>query len=335
MMPAVSIILPTYNAQRTVIAAVRSALGQTFGDTEVIVIDDGSTDRTQEIVGSIKDPRLRVYAFERGGVSAARNRGLALACGEFVALLDDDDLWTEDKLDAQVAALRRRPEAGAAYSWVCMADDAGSPTLRLDPCAYDGDVYAQLLVRNFLVSSSNPLLRRRAVEETGAFDESVPCAADRDYWIRLARRWRFALIPRYQVIYRRRAGSITSDVERQERGSLLVLERAFSEAPPELRSLRPQGFSYTYLYAAELWLSHAQRPAGAAQAARRLAKAVSLNPRLLLERRVRRLVQKCLVLGLLPREAARGLLHLHARTGAEAECLLEVTSVEGRTDQTG
>src|ERR1051325_1985372 len=99
---------------------------------------------------------------------------------------------------------------------------------------FEGNVYSQMLVRNFLVSGSNVLIRRAALESTGNFDTSLSYADDKDYWIRLAAKWDFALVPRYQILYRRHAAAATSKIDLAEKEGLLVLERAFQVAPAEL-----------------------------------------------------------------------------------------------------
>ena len=114
-MPRVSVIIPAFNAEATTLETVRSVQAQTLSDFELIVIDDGSTDGTRERLAAVTDSRLQVHAYGNGGLPTARNRGIALATGEFVAFLDADDRWTPDKLQSQVAALEARADAGVAY----------------------------------------------------------------------------------------------------------------------------------------------------------------------------------------------------------------------------
>src|SRR4028118_518511 len=121
-MPQISVIIPAYNAERTIRETIESVQQQTFLDLELIVINDGSKDRTVELVQSIKDDRLKIFSYENGGVCVARNRGIDHANGEFIAFLDADDLWTPDKLELQAAALKQHPEAGVAYSWTYFMD---------------------------------------------------------------------------------------------------------------------------------------------------------------------------------------------------------------------
>src|SRR4028119_270042 len=122
-MPTISVIVSAYNAEQTILETITSVLNQTFSNFELLVINDGSTDRTLELLSTVKDPRLKIFSYPNGGVSVARNRGITQASGEFIAVLDADDLWTVDKLELQLAALQEHPEAGLAYSWAYYMDE--------------------------------------------------------------------------------------------------------------------------------------------------------------------------------------------------------------------
>src|SRR5919199_5480676 len=109
-MPLISVVIPAYNSEKTIQETIKSVLKQSFKNLELIVIDDGSKDSTFDIVSSFSDSRLRVFSYLNAGVSASRNRGLAKAAGEFISFLDADDLWTPDKLEAQLKALEANPQ---------------------------------------------------------------------------------------------------------------------------------------------------------------------------------------------------------------------------------
>ena len=106
-LPDVSVVVPTYNAAETLLETIESVRRQTLSAIELIVIDDGSTDDTSRLLGTVHDPRLQVFSYPNAGIAAARNRGLERARGEFVSFIDADDLWTADKLELQLEALRR------------------------------------------------------------------------------------------------------------------------------------------------------------------------------------------------------------------------------------
>ena len=114
--PIISVTIPTYNAESTILETVESFQNQTFSDWELIVINDGSKDKTLELLQSIEDERIKIFSYENAGLAAARNRGIYHATGEFIAFLDADDMWTPDKLELQLAALQQHPEAGVAIA---------------------------------------------------------------------------------------------------------------------------------------------------------------------------------------------------------------------------
>ncbi len=166
-MPQISVIIPAYNAERTIRETIESVQRQTFQDFELIVINDGSKDRTVELVQSINDERLKIFSYENGGLPVARNRGISRTTGEFIAFLDADDLWTPEKLELQLVALKQHPEAGVAYSWTCFMDvneqGAAVSFLPSPPYSFEGNVYKKLLVSDIINSGSNKLILRKAI----------------------------------------------------------------------------------------------------------------------------------------------------------------------------
>ena len=159
----VSVVMPVYNGERYLEAAVRSVMAQTFGDWELIIVDDGSTDGTPAIAARLaaEDPRIRlVKNIENRGVAASRNRGLALCGGEYVALLDGDDLWRPDKLRRQLA-LAQRTGADIVYCSYGMINDRGKPCCRDFIVPEETDLEASLV--KSVISCSTALLRRETV----------------------------------------------------------------------------------------------------------------------------------------------------------------------------
>ena len=159
----VSVVMPVYNDERYLEAAVRSVMAQTFGDWELIIVDDGSTDGTPTIAARLaaEDPRIRlVKNIENRGVAASRNRGLALCRGEYVALLDGDDLWRPDKLQRQLA-LAGKTGADIVYCSYGMIDDRGKPCCREFIVPEETDLEASLV--KSVISCSTALLRRETV----------------------------------------------------------------------------------------------------------------------------------------------------------------------------
>jgi glycosyltransferase involved in cell wall biosynthesis len=278
-MVTISVVIPAYNAERTILETLESVQQQTFSDFEVIVIDDGSTDRTRELVESIADDRIKVFSYPNGGMCVARNRGIYHATGEFIAPLDSDDLWTPDKLELQLAALQKHPDAGVAYSWTSdFIDGQEEISCRYDPVLFEGNVLPELLVRNFLNSGSNPLIRRKAIESVGEFDPACTLCADWDYWVRLAMQWPFVVVPKYQIRYRLSPYSGSAKVKAIEKDGLFTIEKVYSMVTPELQSLKSQTLADFYHYCAQQYLRYGKNVSEVNQAAPRIWKAIHLHP---------------------------------------------------------
>jgi glycosyltransferase involved in cell wall biosynthesis len=242
------VIIPVYNGEKTIQETIESVLNQTFSNFELIVINDGSQDSTLDILARIQDSRLKVFSYPNAGLSASRNRGISHACGEFIAFLDADDLWTPDKLEAQLKAMEANPKAVLAYSWTDFIDESGQLLERSIYHTVTGDVFAELLVHNFVGSGSNPLIRKQAFADLGGFDESLTAAEDWDMYLRLAARYQFVAIPSPQVLYRFSDTSMSSNVLRQEAECLKVIERAFAQAPESLQVLKKHSLANLHMY---------------------------------------------------------------------------------------
>jgi glycosyltransferase involved in cell wall biosynthesis len=258
------------------------------------VIDDGSTDGTLAVLDGIPDERLRLLSFANAGLAVARNRGIEHSRGEFLSFIDADDLWTPDKLEAQLEVLRSRPAAGLAYSWTAFIDDRGRYLFAKEPQHFEGDVYTDLLRECFIASGSNVLIRRRCVESVGPFHERFRSVEDWEYWLRVAARWPFAVVCRYQILYRLSTKSMSSDVPTIEAASMQLLGRAIEAAPAGAVS-REECLANGKQYVAFLYMT----------------RAILLRPK------ARHLLCAWLLMRLAPRAAAprvvRALLRLHGR----------------------
>ena len=247
-MLSASIIVPVYNGASTIRETLDSVLQQSVEAFELIVIDDGSTDSTLEVVASFEDPRLSVFSYPNAGVSATRNRGVAHASAEYVSFIDADDLWTPDKLARQLEALEKSPNAAVAYSWTDYIDETGRLVAHDQQVSFSGNVYGELLCRDFLESASNATIRRQAFLDIGGFDSSLSGAADWDFFLRLAKDYDFVAVPYPGVLYRISDSSMSSNLSMQEQECIAVLERAYKQAPEGLQSLKPRSFSQLYQY---------------------------------------------------------------------------------------
>lgn len=247
MTPLVSTIIPAYNAGRWIEAAVRSALDQGV-EQEVIVIDDGSTDGTAKLARRCGSPVV-VYSQRNAGVSQARNRGLELARGQYIAFLDADDVWLPGKLAAQLEAFERFPQAGTVICDEAHVTDAGDvvhPSFMATrsfaadlPCdtAILEKALTWLVTESFFPTSS-VLTRARVARAAGLFDTSLSIVEDRDYWIRLALQAPVAIVPRVLLRYRTDPGSGQSQLHRRKWAwsVKLVLDRHRDALLPRIRA---------------------------------------------------------------------------------------------------
>ncbi len=204
-MPAVSVVITCYNYGRFLPEAVDSALGQTHDDLEVIVVDDGSTDETPELVARWRDePRFRHVRQANAGQAAAKNHGARLARSPLVAYLDADDRWHPEKLARQVPRFARA-EVGVVYCLSLLMDQAGQtrhpPPRKPRRVPRAGQVTAALLFENFVPFSSS-VIRRDLLERVGGFDENLAMAIDWDLWLRISRHCAFDWVDAYLVDYR-------------------------------------------------------------------------------------------------------------------------------------
>jgi glycosyltransferase involved in cell wall biosynthesis len=241
--PLVSVLIPAHNAASWISRTIASVTGQTYENLEVIVVDDASTDGTAAIAAHLAEADRRIVLLrnpENLGVAAARNFGLRSAHGELVAPLDADDLWHPHKIARQ---LRRLDEAshraGVVYCWSTDIDSADAVIgRRLDLDRYEGDVYAPLVVTNFLGNSSIPLIRNELLLAVGGWDESLrqrggQGCEDWHLYLQLAERCDFVLEPAFLVGYRQSAAAMSRDISQMRRSYRFVLEEAL-RAHPEL-----------------------------------------------------------------------------------------------------
>jgi glycosyltransferase involved in cell wall biosynthesis len=236
-----SLIIPTFNHARFLGAAIDSALAQTLGAVDVIVVDDGSIDDTPAVLERYAG-RVRVLRQPNRGLSAARNAGLAAARGTFVSFLDADDVMAPTKLAAQLAVLERSPAIGWTYCDVLMETVATGATTRASERfgygarALDGWLFPELIHGNFIPAIA-PLVRRTALEAAGGFDERLTALEDWDMWLRLSLIAEARYTPAVLVTYRIRAGGMSEDRVRMDTSRFQVLDKINRTRPAALESL--------------------------------------------------------------------------------------------------
>jgi glycosyltransferase involved in cell wall biosynthesis len=198
-MASVSVIIPTLNRASKVARAISSVLSQTISDYEIIVVDDGSTDRTSSALTSFGS-HIRVMTHpQQLGVSAARNTGVKSTTSPFIAFLDSDDYWLPEKLAVQLSFFLEHPEAVACQTqekWIRNGLAVNPKRKHLKP---SGDIFSQSL-KLCLVSPSAVMLKRSLLEEVGLFDETFPWCEDYDLWLRVTSRYPVHLIDQMLVV---------------------------------------------------------------------------------------------------------------------------------------
>jgi glycosyltransferase involved in cell wall biosynthesis len=244
-MPTVSVIMPVFNVEQYVEAALESVLAQTWRDIEVLVVNDGSTDGTvRRVQRYVHDPRVRVLHKPNGGISSARNAALRAVSGELIALLDGDDAWDPEFLESQVSLLDAHPEVDVitANARNLGGDHDGQPARPWpDPRAHP-DLLGMIADEQAVFIMC--LFRRRVYERIGEFDESLRTNEDYDYWLRAAMAgFRFYRNPRPLGSYRRRSDSLSSSAVNMLQGILRVFEKhrpALIDRPLERAALDSQ-----------------------------------------------------------------------------------------------
>jgi len=246
--PLVSVVIPTYNRRDIVGRAIDSALAQSYRNLEVIVVDDGSTDGTEAALHDLYGERIRVVRQENRGVSAARNHGMRLARGDFIALLDSDDQWHTDKIGKQVDFLAGHPGIGMVMTDVRRVEPDGSEIdvfRRRDVLPVDGDVLRHVVMNPALVPASI-LLRREVVDRVGGFDESLRTAEDIDFHLRVAAAFGIGVIQESLTVAERGGAGLSGETS-SDSDYVGVMERFVARAGAHLPArIRRQALFSTY-----------------------------------------------------------------------------------------
>jgi len=231
----VSIIVPAFNAELTIRETLLSALASTYKTIEVIVVDDGSTDRTPAIVEefALEDRRIQLHQRIQGGVSAALNLGLKHARGDYVARLDSDDIWHPTKLEKQMKAAAADPTAALIHACVRYIDGESRVVRDVAPQAFPKHALCRCLYEGFIGGNSSVLLRRDAVEQAGGYDEALTSWEDMLLYLTVAAEHPIAFVPEYLVGYRIRPGSLSADTQNMHDSWRLARER-FKERFPRV-----------------------------------------------------------------------------------------------------
>jgi glycosyltransferase involved in cell wall biosynthesis len=277
--PILSIVIPVYNIERYVAAAIASALAQTLREIEVVVIDDGSTDATASVAETFKDPRVRIERKSNGGLSSARNAGIAIARGRYIGFLDGDDMWRPAKAERQIAVMEADPTIGLTYSYSAYVEEDGTPTGRILFSTLTRPSIEQMVRRNHVGNGSTPIVRASCFRTAGVFDESLRICGDWEMWVRLLRDSGAAarLVPEVLTFYRMVPTSLSMNFAEFLHGCELAAARIKAETPQVSSNAVRRGIAMCYRIAGTKALHGGNR----FEALRLIRRAVSLDPMLL------------------------------------------------------
>jgi glycosyltransferase involved in cell wall biosynthesis len=260
----VSIIIPTYNHGRYLAEAIHSVIAQTYHDFEIIVVDDGSTDETPQVIGSFGES-VRAIRQDNKGLSGARNTGILAARGEFVGLLDADDRWTPNLLARMLPVLESDKTVGAVYCGWRYIGERGQllPRININTVRPD-QTLAKMSFSNFLVPSG-VVIRRSCFDRLGLFDTGVGACEDWDMWLRILSQYRMVGVPNALVEYRVHGENMSSDLERMENARRAIIVKHFGAEegdPTAWPEVRRRAYGGLYILSASTFFQRGAKEQG-------------------------------------------------------------------------
>ena len=273
--PKVSIITPTFNRAEFIEQAVSSVLGQTYANFELLIVDDGSTDNTRDLLEpALTDSRVRYFRQENQGQSVARNRALSVAKGDFVCFLDSDNYWPAEKLKKQIELFTQQPDYDVVYGDIIVIDEMGREVTRKNMSRYSDDI-ARYMIRDNCVSMNTAMARSRCFDELGAMSGKRRVADDYELWLRFSAKFRFRYVPEFFAYYRVMDDQISSDKTRRFDSNWQIINdfrRDFPDAMSEQEF--DSGFAAFHSRKARYLASQGDR----SEALVELLKAIRLQP---------------------------------------------------------
>jgi glycosyltransferase involved in cell wall biosynthesis len=249
-MATVDIIIPAFNAARFLPFALESVISQTLDDWQILLVDDGSTDNTAEVVAPFLDrlgSKIRYIKQENRGLPAARNSAIRASTAEFLALLDADDVWLPCRLSESLKILVERPQVGLVYGLITGIDQENrlGITWGGNLSDADGHIAPQIYMRKVELPCPTISFRRICVDEIGFFDETMRATEDRDLWFRIALRYEVAFVPKVLAYYRLSPNSMSTDPQRMLHAQLKFIRKHYGS---EGCGLRPRQIALARSY---------------------------------------------------------------------------------------
>ncbi len=246
-MSTVSIVIPTLNRAHLVTRAIKSVLNQTYQFFEIIVVDDGSMDETEKVVQRIGNKRIKYIKHQKTmGPGAARNTGIDVSYGDYIAFLDSDDEWLPTKLEKQINLFKKSTfNTGLIYCGVAHIDQINRNVKEKWIPKYRGYLFEKSLSSNFIVSgSSTVIVQRKALEKAGKFDECLPSCEDWDLWIRIAKSYYFDFVPEILVNCFAHSARISSNYDRVVSGLKFFSGKYKIEIDRQRNNVKARHFFY-------------------------------------------------------------------------------------------
>ena len=231
-MAKVDVIIPAYNAASFLAAALESVIAQTFTDWQIVLVDDGSTDHSAQIISQFKlrlTDKLQWITQANAGLPAARNVAIRASSSEFIALLDADDLWLPNRLEASLRSFESRPDVGLSYGLNDQINIDGEVTRTFERRERypEGKVAGEIYRRTMDLPCPTVTFRRRSVEDVGFFDESLRATEDRDLWLRIAQLYEVAVVPEVIAHYRVSPMAMTTNPDRMFEAQRKFIEKHY------------------------------------------------------------------------------------------------------------
>lgn len=256
-LPLVSVIIPAYNAERFIEQTLASVCNQTYPNLEIIIVDDGSRDRTVEILRRWErnDSRVRLITQANAGVAVARNLAISYSQGEYIAPLDADDIWHPRKIQYQVQYLENaHPSVGLVYTWSVFIDEYdfvigefNTDCQSLQIYSIEGNVLPLLIYQNFIGNASVPLFRRQTLEQVGAYKYNH--CEDWELTLRIAAKYKIGVVPAFLVGYRQQQNTASSNISAMAQAYQEILshwQASYQQINPQIFHWASSLF-YTYL----------------------------------------------------------------------------------------
>lgn len=253
----VSVVTATYNMGHYLPIAVRSVLDQTYQNFEINVIDDGSTDDTKEVMKQFTDdPRVHYYHQENQGQAKAKNHGIRVSTGKFVAFLDADDRWLPAKLEKQLPLFEQNPRVGVVYTDASYMDENGKIIeIERRKKYFRGQVTEKLFKDNF-VNFPSAIVKKECFNEVGAFDENLPMSIDWDLWLRISTKYEFDYVDEKLFVYRQWPGQMSHKFDERFECILTIMNR-FTKEHADLLSNKTIRRAWAHTFTERSWKARA------------------------------------------------------------------------------